>query len=165
MIIVIAIIITTVSFSSNQETIEKEIIQEWNKSGPFEIDKYEYELGQKIFITVRNIPKDLSGEMVFFRPTDTPNLKEFDWKGMEELSEEISSTKSKYLAIEFDGEKKQNFNRYFEPRFNERLGICSTNDLVGDWIVVFTGTQYEKINFKILNQTGSWDDRTFESIC
>ena len=52
--------------------------------------------------------------MVFFRPTDTPNLKEFDWKGMEELSEEISSTKSKYLAIEFDGENlKQNFNRIF----------------------------------------------------
>ena len=163
LIIVISIIITIVVFTSNQETVEENIIEEWNKSGPFEIDRYQYELGQKIFISVKDLPKDVSGEMIFFRPTDTPNLEEFE--GMEEISKEIISTKTKYIAIKFDGEEKSKFNRYFEPRLNERLEICSINDLVGDWLIVFTGTQYEKINFEIINQTGSWDNRTFEPIC
>ncbi|MDC0605744.1 hypothetical protein OAO63_03755, partial [Nitrosopumilus sp.] len=112
-----------------------------------------------------DLPKDVSGEMIFFRPTDTPNLEEIDMQGIDEVYEEIISTKTKYIAIKFNGEEKSKFNRYFEPRLNERNGVCSINDLVGNWVVVFTETEYEKINFKIINETGSWDDRTFESIC
>ena len=165
LIIVISIIITIVVFTSNQETVEQKPIEKWNKSGPFEIDKYQYELGQKIFITVKDLPKDVSGEMIFFRPTYTPNLEEIDMQGIDEVYEKIISTKTKYIGIKFDGEEKSKFNRYFEPRLNERNGVCSINDLVGDWVVVFTETEYERINFKIINETGSWDDRSFESIC
>ena len=32
------------------------------------------------------------------------------------------------------------------------------DDIAGNWIVKFSGTQYEDINFEILNQTSSWDE-------
>ena len=37
-------------------------------SGPFQIEKYEYYLGEKIFMNAVNIPADASGEIIFFRP-------------------------------------------------------------------------------------------------
>ena len=61
---------------------------------------------------------------------------------------------------------KQQFNYYFEPRLFEYTGkICSMDDIAGNWIVRFSGTQYEDINFEILNQVSSWDDRIFEPVC
>ena len=39
------------------------------------------------------------------------------------------------------------------------------DDIAGNWIVRFSGTQYEDINFEILNQVSSWDDRIDEPVC
>ena len=132
-------------------------------SGPFQIEKYEYYLGEKIFINAVDIPADASGEMIFFRPA-ADGVNKFP-KEYEGISGELISAKVKYMAIQFDGKEKQNFNKYFEPKFNEWKGICSTDDLVGEWVMTFYGTQYEPIHFTILNQTSSWDDRTYEPIC
>ena len=63
------------------------------------------------------------------------------------------------VKIPFDGMNKQQFNYYFEPRLQMYTGICSMDDIAGNWIVRFSGTQYEDINFEILNQVSSWDDR------
>ena len=161
-IIIVVIIIGVIIVNPEQEIIEEEIETQWRESGPFSIEKYEYYLGEKIFLTVNEIPRDMSGEVIFFRPTSTPDVEKFE--GLEEISEDKITTKTKYLAIKFSGENKQNFNRYFEPSLNEWKGICSRNDIVGDWVIVFQGTQYENISFKILNQTASWDERTFETI-
>jgi hypothetical protein len=130
-------------------------------SGPFQIEKYEYYLGEKIFLNAVNIPADVSGEIIFFRPAVDviKNPKEY-----EGIPGELISKKIKYMGIEFDGESKQNFNRYFEPRFNEWKGICSTDKLVGEWIMVFSGTQYEPIHFTILNYTMPGDTRSFEPL-
>ena len=161
-IIIVVIIIGVIIVNPEQEIIEEEIETQWRESGPFSIEKYEYYLGEKIFLTVNEIPRDMSGEVIFFRPTSTPDVEKFE--GLEEISEDKITTKTKYLAIKFNGENKQNFNRYFEPSLNEWKGICSRNDLAGEWVIVFQGTQYENISFKILNQTASWDERTFETI-
>ena len=131
-------------------------------SGPFQIEKYEYYLGEKIFLTVNEIPKDVSGEVIVFRPTSTQNVEEFE--ELDGISKDEITTKTKYLGIKFSGENKQNFNRYFEPSLNEWKGICSRSELVGEWVIVFHGTQYEDMSFKILNQTSSWDERAFEPI-
>jgi hypothetical protein len=132
-------------------------------SGPFQIEKYEYYLGEKIFINAVDIPADEKGEIIFFRPAaDGVNKVPKEYEG---ISGELISAKVKYMAIQFDGKEKQNFNKYFEPKFNEWKGICSTDDLVGEWVMTFYGTQYEPIHFTILNQTSSWDDRTYEPIC
>ena len=132
-------------------------------SGPFQIEKYEYYLGEKIFINVIDIPIDQKGEIIFFRPA-ADGVNKFP-KEYEGIPGELISAKVKYMAIQFDGKEKQNFNKYFEPKFNEWKGICSTDDLVGEWVMTFYGTQYEPIHFTILNQTSSWDDRTYEPIC
>jgi hypothetical protein len=131
-------------------------------SGPFQIEKYEYYLGEKIFFNARDIPIDQKGEIIFFRPApDGINKYPKEFEG---ISSELISKKVKYLEIEFDGQDKQNFHKYFEPRFNEWKGICSVNDLVGEWRVVFTGTQYEHLDFTVLNQTMPGDKRNFEPV-
>ena len=131
-------------------------------SGPFQIEKYEYYLGEKIFINAINIPTDASGEIIFFRPAlDGINKYPKEFEG---IPKELITEKIKYLAIKFDGKDKQNFNYYFEPRFNEWKGICSTNDLVGEWIMTFSGTQYEPIHFTVLSETMPGDTRTFEPL-
>ena len=118
---------------------------EWSSSGTFSIDKQEYHLGEKIFITANLLPED-NGTVQFLRP--------------------ISDTRHEvYIQIPFDGMVKSKFNYYFEPKYDESKGICSIDDIAGNWIVKFSGTPYEDINFEILAQTSSWDERTFEPIC
>jgi len=131
-------------------------------SGPFQIEKYEYYLGEKIFINAVDIPADEVGEIVFFRPAPD-RVNEFP-KEYEGIPGELISKKTKYMGIKFDGEKKSSFNKYFEPRFNEWKGICSTSDLVGEWVMAFSGTQYEPIHFTVLNYTMPGDTRTFEPL-
>jgi len=129
---------------SQYDSIEQAVgYDEWS-SGSFSIDKQEYHLGEKIFITANLLPED-NGTVQFLRP--------------------ISDTRHEvYIQIPFDGMAKSQFNYYFEPKYDESKGICSIDDIAGNWIVRFSGTQYEDINFKILDQTASWDDRSFEPL-
>jgi hypothetical protein len=131
-------------------------------SGPFQIEKYEYYLGEKIFINAVDIPADAAGEVIFFRPAaDGVNKVPKEYEG---ISGELISKKVKYIGIKFDGENKPNFNMYFEPRFHGFKGICSTDDLVGEWVMAFSGTQYQPIHFTVLNYTMPGDTRTFEPL-
>ena len=163
-IIIIVIIASAIAFSLEQETIEEEVIvQQWIKSGPFSIEKSEYNLGEKIFLTVSAIPKSESGEVMFFRPSDKPVPQKFE--NIEGVPKDMIKSKIKYLGIEFDGSSKENFNRYFEPKMNVFKNICSKNDLIGEWVIIFHGTDYNPIYFEIINQTSSWENRTFEPVC
>ena len=146
-----------IEFNSEREGVP------WREaSGPFQIEKYEYYLGEKIFLNAIDIPIDQKGEIIFFRPAPD-GINKFP-KEFEGISSELISKKIKYIEIKFDGENKQNFNKYFEPRFNEWKKICSTSDLVGEWIMIFPGTQYEPIHFTILNYTMPGDQRNFEPL-
>jgi hypothetical protein len=159
--IIIGIIITgsVILLNSNQEIVVEEVVREtlgetvedrWEReqitSGPFSIDKSQYNLGEKIFITVSDISENERGQMIFFRQGDSTMWKE-------------------YITIDYDGQQKNQFNLYFEPQLSKLKKICSTNDLVGSWIVKFIGTEYSDITFEMLNQTASWDTRIFEPIC
>ena len=141
---------------------EKEGVPWREASGPFQIEKYEYYLGEKIFLNAVNIPVDEKGEIIFFRPS-SDGINKYP-KEFEEIPRELISNKKKYMGIKFDGENKQSFNKYFEPRFNEWKGICSTNQIVGEWVMIFSGTQYEPIYFTVLNYTMPGDTRTFEPL-
>ena len=118
----------------------------WVTSGPFEIDKSEYNVGEKIFLTVSDLKPEDKGEVHFLRP----------YNGTHHVT---------HTFMPFDGMNKAQFNYYLEPRINEYRKICSMNDLAGDWIVEFRELDYEDIDFKILNKTSSWDDREFEPVC
>ncbi len=147
-VLIIIISVGIIIINSNEEKIEEVIIDqevEWIYSGPFGIEKTEYNLGEKIFLDIIDIPKKDKGTALVLRPLNATHH-------------------IKYLSIDFDGSLKDNFNRYFEPRLNEWRGICSGNDLVGDWKIVFSGVEYEDLNFRIINQTSSWDTRVFEPL-
>lgn len=147
-IIGIIIIASAVLLNSNQEkTIEEKWLEEQVVSGPFAINKSQYNLGEKIFITVTNLPQDEKGEMMFFRPMGNDD----GW--------------TKYISMKFDGQTKEQFNLYFEPKLSELKKICTANELTGTWKVQFVGTEYSNMSFEIVNQTSSWDDRTFEPVC
>ena len=133
-------------FTPNEEISKNEIVEKWVKSGPFEIDKKQYNMGEKIFLSTTNLLPEDKGTVQFLRPINDTHNKS-------------------YIKIPFDGSEKTQFNYYFEPRYNEFRGICSIDDIAGDWMVKFLGTQYEDLNFKILAQPSSWDERTFEPIC
>ena len=145
-IIIIIIAATLIIFISNEETTENKIEEKWVESGPFAIDKAQYNVGEKIFLTTQGLKLDDKGSVEFLRP--------------------INDTHHKiYSKIPFDGMNKQQFNYYLEPKLFEYRGICSMDNIAGNWIVKFSGTQYEDIDFEILNQVSSWDDRTFEPVC
>ena len=146
--IIIIIIITgaLIIFTPNEETSKNTIEKKWIKSGPFELDKSQYHIGEKIFLSTNNVLPEEKGTVQFLRPINDTHHKS-------------------YIKIPFDGKDKEQFNYYFEPRYNEFRGVCSIDDIAGNWIVKFIGTQYEDINFEILSQPSSWDKRTFESVC
>ena len=145
-IIIIIIAAVLIIFTSNEETTKNEIEQKWVGSGPFSIDSAQYNVGEKIFL-------------------DTDGLK-FDDKGTIEFLRPINDTHHKaHIKIPFDGMNAQQFNYYLEPRLMGYRGLCSMDDIAGNWIVKFYGTQYEDINFEILNQVSSWDDRLMEPVC
>jgi hypothetical protein len=147
-IIIIIIIITAaiIAFTTNEETTTNEIKEIWVKSGSFEIDKSQYNVGEKIFLSTTNLIPEDKGTVQFLRPINDTHHKS-------------------YIKIPFNGMDKSQFNFYFEPRLNERNGICSMDDIAGNWIVKFSGTPYQDINFEIHNKTSDWDDRIFEPIC
>jgi len=146
--IIIIIIITTalIIFTSNDETTKNEIEEKWIESGPFAIDKAQYNVGEKIFLDTDGLKIDDKGKVEFLRPINDTHHKA-------------------YIKIPFDGMDGQQFNYYFEPRLQMYTGICSMDDIAGNWIVKFSGTQYEDINFEILNQLSSWDDRLMKPVC
>jgi hypothetical protein len=145
-IIIIIIAGALITFTPNEEISKNEIEEKWLKSGSFEIDKSEYNMGEKIFLSTTNLLPEDKGIVKFLRPLNDTHHK-------------------LYMKIPFDGMGKTQWNYYFEPRYSEYKGICSMDDIAGNWIVKFSGTQYEDIHFKILNQSSSWDERTFEPIC
>jgi len=145
-IIIIIIAGALIIFTSNEETSKNKIEEKWVKSGPFEIDKKQYNVGEKIFLSTSNLLPEEKGTVQFLRPLNDTHHKS-------------------YIEIPFDGMAKERFNYYFEPKLFEFRGICSIDDIAGNWIVKFVGTQYEDINFEILAQPSSWDKRTFEPVC
>ena len=145
-IIIIIIAGALIIFTPNEETSKNKIEEKWVKSGPFEIDKNQYNIGEKIFLTTTNLSPNDKGIVQFLRPLNDTHHKV-------------------YIKIPFDGMNKEQFNHYFEPRFQPYKGICSVDDFAGNWIVRFSGTQYEDMNFEILAQPSSWDERKFEPVC
>ena len=68
-------------------------------------------------------------------------------------------------SFSFDGEKSTEFNIYFSPNLSRVTEICSVEDLIGNYEVVFEGTNYQSIDLKILNQYVPGMENRFEPIC
>jgi len=115
----------------------------WYRSGPFAINKQEYKIGESVFITASGLTPDDAGRAIFVLPNGT----------------------TKYISILFNGTDKSDFNQYFKPSISKARNICSTDDIIGDWTIVFQGTQYEPLRFRILNETISSELGNFQKVC
>ncbi len=110
----------------------KVLPREWQTSGPFQIDRSEYALGEKIFIRIGGLEFQEKGQVAVMRPLNDTHY-------------------SVYLTIPFDGAKKFSFNYYLDPSLSKVRGICSVNDVLGKWDLVFRGTDYSNLNFEMID--------------
>lgn len=115
----------------------------WYRSGPFAINKKEYMIGENVFLTVGGLTTSDVGSVVIVLPNGT----------------------TKYISIQFDGAQKSGFNQYFKPSISKSRNICSTDDIIGDWTIIFQGTTYEPLKFKILNDTIPEEQGNFQRVC
>ena len=145
-IVILAIILTLILTSYQEIDVEntldkgiqsivneadyKLLPKEWIVSGPFQIDRSKYAIGEKIFMNVNGLEFDEKGQIDIMRPLNATH--QFVWD-----------------AIPFDGAKKSEFNFYFEPRISKIEGFCSVDDIMGKWSLVFRGTNYPNLDFDI----------------
>ncbi len=120
--------------------------REWITSGPFQIDRSEYVLGEKIFLRTGGLGFDEKGQVAFLRPLNTTHYQV-------------------YLTIPFDGSNNSAFNYYLQPQLSKLRGFCSVDDFVGDWRVVFRGTDYPNLEFKITKDILPGDEEDFVPVC
>lgn len=127
----------------NVPSQEEDPFADWNRSGPFAVNKFEYVIGENVFVVADKLKPHEFGNVIFLMPNGT----------------------TRYITIPFDGSDKPGFNQYFRPGVSAARSICSTDDLVGDWTVVFQGANYNQIKFKILNQTLDSNEAHFRKVC
>ena len=119
--------------------------REWIESGPFMIDRSEYLIGEKIFINIGQIDENIKGQMIF--------------------SKIINSTHSYvYKKINYDGSfPQQNF--YLAFTLNPLRGVCTTDTFIGNWELIFEGTNLDSIKFKVINQILPGMEKNYEPVC
>ncbi len=118
--------------------------REWITSGPFQIDRSQYAIGEKIFIVIGGLDIKEKGQIAVMRPLNDTHY-------------------SVYLTIPFDGATKPVFNYYLNPQMSKTRGICSVDDITGKWVMVFRGTDYPNLNFEITKDVVPGTD--IESVC
>jgi len=131
------------NLNSDQPYIPVE--RDWPTSGPFKIDRSQYLLGEKIFVNIDTLALSDEGTMIFLRP-------------LNDTSYEI------YYSMPFDGSRDRN-NFYFTPDLSIARGICDKTQLVGDWKVIFEGTNYPALEFKVIDKILPGKYPRFDSEC
>lgn len=130
----------------NQENTYAPKPREWITSGPFQIDRSEYILGEKIFLRIGGLSNDEIGQVAFLMPSNGTHY-------------------TVYLTIPFDGSDKSAFNYYLEPDLSKSRNICSIDELVGEWKVVFRGTDYSNLEFNVTDEILPGDEDQYEPVC
>ena len=110
----------------------------------FQIDKTQYNIGEKIFLDMDNMSSSDKGVVLILRPINDTH-------------------RTTYLAIPFDGAQKRN-NYYLTPQLNELLGICSIDQLTGNWKISFEGTNYSDLKFKVLENILPGAENKYQTI-
>jgi len=130
-IIAVAAIIVAVAgiYYYNQQKMSEENNTQWITSGPFAITKEKYRLGDNVFMIVQGL-----------KPNDVGKMAVFDPKG------------GVFTQVSFNGTMKSDFNYFFKPNTEKIEKLCTPQDLVGNWTIVFQGTSYRPIPFQVINE-------------
>jgi hypothetical protein len=156
-VIISTIIISLFSFSEEIDNyLDDNDDTKWVHSGPFAIDREEYLLGHKIFLMAQGVNPNDKGIIKLVKINENEKLLE--------RAENVGTGKV-IKSFPFDGAKKSEFNIYFNPNLSKVTQICSTEDLVGHYELVFEGTNYQRIMLKIVNEYLPGTEKMFEPIC
>jgi len=98
-------------------------------SGPLSITQYEHKLGENVYLQIRDLKPHEKGNLYIITPQEVF-----------------------FRTIPYDGSIKTDFNQYFTPDTFTLLQICTPEDLVGKWKVVFEDGSYPPLEFEILNE-------------
>ena len=131
---------------NNLENVYKPKDREWITSGPFQIDRSEYVLGEKIFLRIGGLSYEEKGQAVFLMPSNGTHY-------------------TVYLSVPFDGADKSVFNYYLEPDLSRTRGICTAEELIGEWKVVFRGTEYSNLEFKVSDEILPGEEESYKPVC
>jgi len=118
--------------------------RDWQVSGPFEIDRTQYALGENIFLRVGALAPGEKGQAAFLRPSNETHY-------------------IVYFTIPFDS-SKPSFNQYFHPQVSKAKGICSKDYLLGNWTIVFQGTDYPNLKFEIIDLIVTGDEEGYNKV-
>jgi uncharacterized protein YpmB len=119
----------------------------WNNiSGPFMIDNDEYWLGQKVFVNISGLDVNDKGSVDVFIPVKNQNYMIL------------------YSSMKFDGSSDLQNNYYFTPKLSAFNAICNSDQLIGDWVMKFKGTQYPDLVFTVIDKKMPGYEELFETI-
>ena len=117
--------------------------RDWPTSGPFQIDRSQYVLGELVLMRIEDLQPNEKGQIAFLQPTN-------------------GTHQTVYITIPFDGTQKITFNQYFKPALSMVRGICSKADLLGNWTVVFRNTDYNQLKFEIVDRYIPGEEENYE---
>ena len=66
--------------------------------------------------------------------------------------------------IPFDGSYPQQ-NFYLGLTLNKARGLCTPDIFIGDWELIFRGTNYESIKFEVLDQFIPGQEDNYKPVC
>ena len=131
------------NLNSQQPYIPAE--RDWPTSGPFKIDRSQYLLGEKIFVNIDTLTLSDKGTMKFLIPLNDTSYKT-------------------YYSMPFDGSRDRN-NFYFTPDLSKARGICDKTQLIGNWKVIFEGTNYPDLEFEVIDKILPGKYPRFDNAC
>ncbi len=130
--------------STSNDNEYKPLNRDWQTSGAFQIDRSEYAIGESIFIRIGGLELNEKGQIAVMRPLNATHY-------------------TVHFTIPFDEAKKSSTNTYFTPKILKIKVICSVDDLIGKWSLVFRGTNYPNLNFEITERVVPGTN--IESVC
>ena len=93
------------------------------------ITKDKYLIGENVFLTINNIPMGLKDEIQVFSP-----------EGI------------KTMTIKIDGDERTGFKQYFKPSLSRMTEICSVEQIIGEWTIIFAGQPDDKLKFEVVDE-------------
>ena len=100
-------------------------------------------IGEKVFLRIGGLNTNEKGQISFLKQSNETHY-------------------SVYQTIPFDGNKKHAFNYYTDTKLSKNLGLCTVDDVIGEWTVVFRGTDYENLEFKIIDEILPGEEDSFD---
>ena len=107
--------------------------------GPLQINKDKYLLGENVFVSLGDLRSQDMGTVQFITPTG----KIYDEWG-------------------FNGMERESQKKYFKPQLLKSKDLCTKEQLIGEWTVMFKDYDMAKISFEVLPDILPNQEKHFE---